>query len=78
MERKANPQGNSSHEREVVSCPTSPDRAEEMRAIGNTEGNETLFKVPVAKDKNASQRWVSGHIHGTGEKKKLDSVNNED
>ena len=58
MEWRASPQEKSRqlipfHEGEVVSCPISPDRAEEMRATGNTGINETLLEDTTA----TGQEW---------------------
>lgn len=49
-------QVSSFHEGEVVSCPISPDGAEEMGAIGITDTNDAVLEVPIAKDKNGSPR----------------------
>lgn len=53
-------QVSSFHEGEVVSCPISPDRAKEMRAIGTTDTNDTLLEVPIAKDENGSVNTEDG------------------
>lgn len=50
------------HEGEVVSCPISPDRAEEIRATGITEINATLLEDTMATgqgwpDQGTATRW---------------------
>lgn len=44
------------HEGRVVSCPFSPDTAEEMRATGITIMIDPLLEVPTAKDRKSPQR----------------------
>lgn len=51
-------QASSFHEEKVVSCPISPDRAEEMRATGTPDINNILLEVPTVKGKNGPQKML--------------------